>query len=251
MDALSKVRIVMVHTTHPGNIGAAARAMKNMGLLDLVLVSPKVFPSGEANARASGADDILAQARVVEELEEALSDRELVIGASARLRSIAWPQMDPKAAAEKVIGSSLRTAILLGREHSGLTNEEMERCHFLLHIPSNPEYTSLNVASALQVIAYELFVRSQAGIPTQEIPLDQRWATGAAMESFYGHLQALLEEVEFLHATKHEESILRRIRRIFNRAALEEQEVHLLRGILTRIQRRLAEGPPSNKTPEG
>ena len=249
MEALTKVRIVMVHTTHPGNIGAAARAMKNMGLSDLVLVSPKVFPSGEANARASGADDILASARVVETLEEALSDRELVIGASARLRSIAWPQTDPRAAADQVIGSGLRTAILLGREHSGLTNEEMERCHFLLHIPSNPEYTSLNVASALQVIAYELFVRSQAGIPSQDIPQDQRWATGEAMESFYGHLQRLLEEVEFLHATKHEESILRRIRRIFNRAALEEQEVHLLRGILTRIQRRLAETASKEKLP--
>ena len=246
MDALSKVRIVMVHTTHPGNIGAAARAMKNMGLSDLVLVAPKVFPSGEANARASGADDILASARVVDSLEEALLDRELVIGASARLRSISWPQMDPKAASEKVIVSGLRTAILMGREHSGLTNEEMERCHFLLHIPSNPEYTSLNVASALQVIAYELFVRSQAGIPSEDIPQDQRWATGEAMESFYGHLQRLLEEVEFLHATKHEESILRRIRRIFNRAALEEQEVHLLRGILTRIQRRLAENAPKD-----
>lgn len=238
----------MVHTSHPGNIGAAARAMKNMGLSDLVLVSPKEFPSGEANARASGADDILAAARVVASLEEALSDRELVIGASARLRSITWPQMDPRAAADKVIGSGLRTAILLGREHSGLTNEEMERCHFLLHIPSNPEYTSLNVASALQVIAYELFVRGQLGIPSQEIPEDQRWATGEAMESFYGHLQRLLEEVEFLHATKHEESILRRIRRIFNRAALEEQEVHLLRGILTRIQRRLAESVPKEKS---
>ena len=249
MEALTKVRIVMVHTTHPGNIGAAARAMKNMGLSDLVLVSPKVFPSGEANARASGADDILASARIVETLEEALSDRELVIGASARLRSIAWPQMDPRAAADQVIGSGLRTAILLGREHSGLTNEEMERCHFLLHIPSNPEYTSLNVASALQVIAYELFVRSQLEIPRQEIPEDQRWATGEAMESFYGHLQRLLEEVEFLHATKHEESILRRIRRIFNRAALEEQEVHLLRGILTRIQRRLAETASKEKSP--
>ena len=248
MEALSKVRIVMVHTTHPGNIGAAARAMKNMGLSDLVLVAPKIFPSGEANARASGADDILATARVVESLEDALSDRELVIGASARLRSITWPQMDPRAAAEKVIDSGLRTAILLGREHSGLTNEEMERCHFLLHIPSNPEYTSLNVASALQVIAYELFVRSQAGISVQVIPEDQRWASGEAMESFYGHLQRILEEVGFLHPSKHEESILRRIRRIFNRAALEEQEVHLLRGILTRIQRRLAESSSKENT---
>ena len=241
MNPLSQIRIVMVHTTHPGNIGAAARAMKNMGLSDLVLVSPKVFPSGEANARASGADDVLESARVVGTLEEALSDRELVIGASARLRSIAWPQVDPKTAADKVIGSGLKTAILMGREHSGLTNEEMERCHFLLHIPSNPEYTSLNVAAAIQVIAYELFARSLVGSPKVEIPLAERQASGEAMASFFGHLQTVLEEIGFLHPTKHEESILRRLRRIYNRAALEEQEVHLLRGILTKIQRQLKE----------
>jgi tRNA (cytidine32/uridine32-2'-O)-methyltransferase len=239
MNSLSNVRIVMVQTTHPGNIGAAARAMKNMGLSDLVLVAPKDFPSDEANARASGADDILAAARVVDQLEDALSDRELVIGASARLRSITWPQVDPRTGAEKVVGSGLRTAILLGREHAGLTNEEMERCHFLLHIPSNPEYTSLNVAAALQVIAYELFMRALADLPVQDIPPAERLATGEVMESFYGHLQAVLEEVQFLHPTKHEESILRRLRRIFNRTALEEQEVHLLRGILTRVQRQL------------
>jgi TrmH family RNA methyltransferase len=215
--------------------------MKNMGLSDLVLVSPKVFPSGEANARASGADDVLESARVVGTLEEALSDRELVIGASARLRSIAWPQVDPKTAADKVIGSGFKTAILMGREHSGLTNEEMERCHFLLHIPSNPEYTSLNVAAALQVIAYELFARSLVGTPEVAIPAPERQATGEAMASFFGHLQTVLEEIGFLHPTKHEESILRRLRRIYNRAALEEQEVHLLRGILTRIQRKLKE----------
>lgn len=241
MNPLSQIRIVMVHTTHPGNIGAAARAMKNMGLSDLVLVSPKVFPSGEANARASGADDVLEAARVVGTLEEALRDRELVIGASARLRSIAWPQVDPKTAADKVIGSGLKTAILMGREHSGLTNEEMERCHFLLHIPSNPEYTSLNVAAAIQVIAYELFARSLVGSPKVAIPPAERQASGEAMASFFGHLQTVLEEIGFLHPTKHEESILRRLRRIYNRAALEEQEVHLLRGILTKIQRQLKE----------
>lgn len=245
MNSLSNVRIVMVQTTHPGNIGAAARAMKNMGLSDLVLVSPKDFPSDEANARASGADDILAAARVVDQLEDALSDRELVIGASARLRSITWPQVDPRTGAEKVVSSGLRTAILLGREHAGLTNEEMERCHFLLHIPSNPEYTSLNVAAALQVIAYELFMRALADLPVQDIPAAERLATGEVMESFYGHLQAVLEEVQFLHPTKHEESILRRLRRIFNRTALEEQEVHLLRGILTRVQRQLKSAAPN------
>jgi TrmH family RNA methyltransferase len=244
MTALDNIRIVLVHTTHPGNIGAAARAMKNMGLSDLVLVCPKVFPSGEANARASGADDILAAARVVDSLEAALEDRELVIGASARLRSITWPQMDPKECADLVIGSDHRTAILFGREHSGLTNEEMERCHFLLHIPSNPEYTSLNVAAALQVIAYELYVRSLQEGPEAVIPPAERLASGEAMESFYGHLHDVLEAIQFLHPTKHEESINRRLRRIFNRTALEEQEVHLLRGILTRVQRALK--PPSS-----
>lgn len=238
MSPLSHVRFVMVNTTHPGNIGAAARAMKNMGLADLALVGPKDFPSGEALARAAGADDVLNGAVVYATLEEAIADCELVIGASARLRSIPWPELDPRECGLKVAATRARTAILFGREHSGLTNDELERCHFLLHIPCNPEYSSLNVAAAVQVVAYELFYASHAGTSVPA-PDDTVYATGAQMASFFGQLETMLREVSFLHATKHEMSILRRLHRMFNRAHLEQGELHLLRGILTRIQRQL------------
>lgn len=236
MKPLSTVRIVMINTTHPGNIGAAARAMKNMGLSDLALVEPKAFPSDEARARAAGADDVLDAARVCATLEEAIADCELVVGASARLRSIAWPQVDARVCAARVTATSARTAILFGRESSGLTNEELERCHFLLHIPCNPDYSSLNVAAAVQVVAYELFqAQLQAPVaPSADRPL---LATADEMESFYGHLEATLRGIGFLHATKHETSILRHLRRVFNRAQPEQKELHLLRGILTAIQR--------------
>ncbi|MFM8441708.1 MAG: RNA methyltransferase [Methylococcus sp.] len=241
-QSLSHVRIVMVNTTHPGNIGAAARAMKNMGLSDLALVDPLVFPSGEAVARASGADDLLKGARVCASLEEAIADCTLVIGASARLRSIPWPQLDPRECAAKVVGSAAKAAILFGREHSGLTNEELERCHYLLHIPCNPEFSSLNVAAALQVVAYELFYAATADSITKAPTVMEPLATGEQMESFFGHLEDALRDIRFLHPTKHESSILRRLRRIFQRAQLEEKEIHLLRGILTAVQRRSA--PP-------
>jgi TrmH family RNA methyltransferase len=237
MRSLSNVRIVMVHTTHPGNIGAAARAMKNMGLTDLALVSPKFYPSEEATARASGADDLLDQATVYETLEEAIADRTLVVGASARLRSIPWPQVDPRTCAERVVKAGQKTAILFGRENSGLTNEELERCHYLLHIPTHSEYTSLNVASAIQVVAYELCVEAQTPRSQEEANLNIDFATGEQMASFFSHLEAVLTESGFLHERKHEASIMRRLRRIFNRYQLEEGELHLLRGILTSVQR--------------
>lgn len=238
MQALSHVRMVLIGTTHPGNIGAAARAMKNMGLADLALVAPKTFPSEQAVARAAGALDLLENARVCHTLDEAIADRELVIGASARLRSIAWPQIDPRGCAERVTGSTIPTAILFGREHSGLSNEELERCHYLLHIPCNPDFSSLNVAAALQVVSYELFLASQLGTGLETDTQRSSQATGEQMESFFGHLEAVLRDIRFLHPTKHERSILRRLRRLFNRAQLEEEEVHLLRGILSAVQRR-------------
>ena len=241
MLALTSIRIVMVNTSHPGNIGAAARAMKNMGLADLALVQPKDFPSGEAVARASGADDVLAAARVCNTLEEALADRELVIGASARLRSIAWPQLNPRECAARVVGSGRRTAILFGREHSGLTNDELERCHFLLHIPCNPEYSSLNVAAAIQVVTYELYQAALADSPATEPGIGDADvpATGEQMDSFFRHLETTLRDIGYLHATKHEMSILRRLRRIYNRAGLQQKELHLLRGVLTAVQRKV------------
>ena len=234
---LPNIRIVMINTSHPGNIGAAARAMKNMGLSDLALVDPKSFPDGEATARASGADDILQNARVVSTLEEAICDARLVIGASARLRSIPWPQLDATETADLVAVRAEKTAIVFGREHSGLTNDELERCHYLLHIPTDPNFSSLNVAAAIQVVTYELFKRlsnAEKILPKAS----EEGATAAQMESYFGHLETVLREIHFLHASKHEMSIMRRLRRIYNRAQLEEEEVHLLRGILTRIQRR-------------
>lgn len=241
MQPLSQVRIVMIGTTHPGNIGAAARAMKNMGLTDLALVEPKVFPSSEAIARAAGARDILDAARVCRTLEEAIADSERVIGASARLRSISWPQLDPRECAALVTGSRAKTAILFGREHSGLSNEELERCHYLLHIPCNPEYRSLNVAAALQVVSYELLYASRAPVAATRAEAS-RYATGEQMESFFAHFEAVLRDIRFLHESKHELSILRRLRRFFNRAHPEEKELHLLRGVLSAVQRQLRPG---------
>lgn len=237
---LANIRIVMVATTHPGNIGAAARAMKNMGLSDLALVNPKLFPSEEAGARASGADDILASAKVYDSLDEAIAGCHRIIGASARLRTIAWPELTPRQCAEMTAaeGGQHQTAILFGREHAGLTNEELERCHYLLHIPCNPAFSSLNVAAAVQVVAYELFQAAQgaAGAKPETMP---DLATGAEMESFHDHLIRTLFDIGFLHERKSSPALLRRLRRIFNRAALEKTDIHILRGILTTIQHRL------------
>lgn len=237
MNAKSDTRFVMINTSHPGNIGAAARAMKNMGFHELALVNPKQFPSSEAVARSSGAYDVLENAQVFATLEEAIADCELIIGASARLRSITWPQLDPKECATLVSGTTAKTAILFGREHSGLTNEELERCHYLLHIPCNPEYSSLNVASALQVIAYELHYATRQ-TPITEAS-ESAFANGEQMESFFGHLETVLHEIKFLHENKNTDSLMRRLRRLFNRTRLEEKEIHILRGILTATQLQL------------
>lgn len=237
---LSNIRIVMVATTHPGNIGAAARAMKNMGLSDLALVAPKIFPSEEAVARAAGADDLLASARVYADLDAAIADCHRVIGASARLRTIAWPQLSPRECAELAVTDAGRhkTAILFGRERAGLTNEELERCHYLLHIPCNPAFSSLNVAAALQVVAYELFQASLGVVPAPVVE-GELLATGEQMDSFHEHLVRTLFDIGFLHERKSSPSLTRKLRRIFNRATLEQTEIHLLRGILTTIQSRL------------
>jgi TrmH family RNA methyltransferase len=234
---LSHIRMVLVETTHPGNIGATARAMKNMGLHDLALVSPKIFPSPEATARASGADDVLATAGVFQSLPEAIADCALVIGASARLRSIRWPQLTPRECAEKVVANSPKTAILFGREHSGLTNEELECCHFLLNIPCNPDFSSLNVAAAVQIVAYELFLAHQQ--PVKFIKDDSVLATANEMASFFAHLEHTLYDIRFLHPRKSKLSIMRRLHRIFNRAQLEKREIHILRGILSVIRYRI------------
>jgi TrmH family RNA methyltransferase len=242
---LSNIRIVMVGTTHPGNIGAAARAMKNMGLSDLALVAPKIFPSEQATARASGAVDVLEEARTFETLDQALADRQLVIGASARLRTIAWPQLSPRECARKLLGEGWngKAAIVFGRERTGLDNEELERCHYLLHIPCNPAFSSLNVAAAVQVVAYELFLAtSEAGAGETEED-EEALATGEEMESFHGHLLQTLYEVGFLHARKSSPTLIRRLRRIFIRSSLAKTDIHILRGILSAVQKKLGQPP--------
>lgn len=234
----------MVGTTHPGNIGAAARAMKNMGLSDLALVAPKIYPSEEATARASGATDILENARVFETLDQALADRQWVVGASARLRTVAWPQLDPRECARKLAeaGRSQTAAVVFGRERIGLLNEELERCHYLLHIPCNPAFSSLNVAAAIQVVAYELFLAAAADLPAADTPAEEEEApaTGEEMESFHGHLLETLYAVGFLHERKSSPTLIRRLRRIFVRSGLMKTDIHILRGILSAVQRKIS-----------
>ncbi|ROR32805.1 RNA methyltransferase [Inmirania thermothiophila] len=234
---LEQVRIVLVGTTHPGNVGAAARAMKNMGLADLVLVAPKagVFPSEEAAARASGADDVLARARVCASLDEAVADCRLVVGASARLRSIPWPVWTPREAAPRLLAEAARgpVAVVFGRERSGLTNRELERCNALLHIPANPAYPSLNLAQAVQVTAYELRMAAQGTPPAEALP---EAATAAEVEAFFAHLERALVAIGYLNPAAPKQ-LMRRLRRLFLRVRLEHDEVSLLRGILTAAER--------------
>ncbi len=235
---LSHIKIVLVETSHPGNIGAVARAMKNMNITDLWLVSPKFFPNAEATSRASGADDILAKATVCDSLQEAIADCQMVIGASARCRTISWPEMTPRECAESVAinESGNKVAIVFGRENSGLKNHELDLCHFLLRIPCNSEYSSLNIAAAVQVVCYELFVA--AGMQ-KAIAIGDKGKTPKAsaiqMESFYTHLYQALTDIGFMHPDK-SKSIMRRLRRIYNRIQLDTKELDILRGILRMSQ---------------
>lgn len=235
---LNNIRIVLVETTHPGNIGAVARAMKNMHMDKLYLVSPKIFPSADATARASGADDVLSTAVVCETLSQAVADCAVVIGASARSRTISWPELTPKACAQQLASEALlnQVAIVFGRENSGLKNHELDLCRYLLKIPCNIEFSSLNLAAAVQVVCYELFVAS--GLQ-QDVKIGDKdedpLATVEQMEMFYQHLYQALEDIGFIHIDK-SRSIMRRLRRIYNHARLDSKEVDILRGILRMSQ---------------
>ena len=244
LDTLTnKVRIVLVEPTHPGNIGAVARAMKNMGLMRLMLVRPRQYPHADATARASGADDVLAEATVNSSLDEALTGCGLVVGASARLRNLSLPQLDPHQCAQQVMQEAISTevALVFGREHSGLTNDELGRCHHLVHVPSNPDYSSLNLAAAVQVLTYELRMVCLAAQHADEPgSSDEPPAPADDMERFYAHLQETLEQIGFLDA-ENPRIMMRRLRRLFNRARLNEVEMNILRGILTAAQRQRQE----------
>ncbi|HWP94513.1 MAG TPA: RNA methyltransferase [Gammaproteobacteria bacterium] len=232
------VCIVLVGTTHPGNIGACARAMKNMGLGDLRLVAPARFPDPEASARAAGAEDVLARASVHATLEEAVADCTLVIGTSARRRALTWPELEPRACAERIraLPETNRAAIVFGRERTGLTNEELDRCAFLTVIPANPEYNSLNLAAAVQIIAYELFVAGRHAAAPRERDLDgEGLATAEEMEGFYAHLERVLAASGFLDPAN-PRHLLRRLRRLFGRAQPDRNELNILRGMLAAIE---------------
>lgn len=235
----TNIRIVLVNTSHPGNIGAVARAMKNMCLERLYLVEPNEFPSAEATSRASGADDILARAVVCSTLEEALAGCHFVAGTSARSRSITWPVMAPRDCAARLVEESATgdVALIFGREHSGLTNEELERCHYLVNIPSNPNYSSLNLGAAVQVLAYELMLAEPVAKPPADQDEGRELATADEMESFFQHLEQTMVELEFLDRN-HPRKLMRRLRRLFNRARPDQTEVNILRGILSAAQGR-------------
>ena len=235
-DMLDRIRIVLVNTTHPGNIGSAARAMKTMGLSELTLVSPKVFPSNKADEMSSGAHDILTQAVVVNTLEEAVADCTLVVGASARDRTIPWPYLSPRAMAEKVKleAPAGHTAIVFGQEQSGLTNEELQCCHLHVQIPANPSYSSLNLAMAVQVLAYELRL---ASLDTSAVTdtWDYRLATADEMERLFKHMEEVLIEIDFLKVNA-PRKLMTRLRRFFFRARPDVMEMNIFRGMLTAIE---------------
>lgn len=233
-ESLSNVRIVLCQTSHPGNIGAAARAMKTMGLSQLFLVNPKKFPHPEAEAMASGATDVLDGAQVCASLEQALAGCGLVIGLSARKRELSHELITARAAAQQVmqVAGSEQVALVFGTEMSGLSNAELIRCQQLAMIPANPEYSSLNLAAAVQVLAYEL---RQAGL-IETLPENSSFppATHDEIEGFYAHLEKTLVDIGFLDPAM-PKRLMPRLRRLFARARLEKEEVNILRGILKSI----------------
>lgn len=243
MQALDNIRFVLVETSHPGNIGGAARALCNMGLSQLVLVAPQRFPDPQADWRAAGGVEVLRSARVVDTLDDALRDCGLIVGASGRDRRIPWPVLDAAAAANQIVAEAAGRpiAVLFGREANGLSNDELMRCNLHLCIDADPAYGSLNLAMAVQVVAYEIrqAAMAQAGGARPDLQWDRQPATYIDIEGFMGHLEAVLAEVEFLDRDNPGQTMTR-LRRLFARIRPDDTEVKMLRGVLTEIQRKLA-----------
>ena len=292
---LHRIRIVLVEPTHPGNIGAAARAMKAMGLDRLCLVAPRRFPSAEATARAAGADDVLHAARLVESLDDALADCGLVLGTTARSRRIEWPVLDAREGARRAVAQAARTpvAVVFGRESAGLTNAELDRCHALIRIPAATGFSSLNVAAAVQILAYEMRVATpghgkdaeerREGVgacggnaeergrgagacgenteehgegagahPPPQAPAATAGApaTAGELEGFYRHLETALVGIGYLDPAA-PKLLMRRLRRLFNRAVPDRAEINILRGILTAAVRRTPGAPGGARPDDG
>ena len=263
----AQIHIILIEPSHPGNIGAAARAMKNMGLSKLVLVNPAVFPSSHADARASHAKDILEQAEVVSDFSNAINNSHLIIGTSARNRSLPWPMVTAASCAEKVYQSlaaadnQIKISIIFGREHSGLTNQELQACHYHLFIPTHPTYNSLNLAAAVQVVCYEIY---QTFISKQEpetlsenktstkikkfdwsqknfgIAWDLPKASHQQVQGLLQHLENMLTDINFFDPAN-PKMVMQRLKRLLMRVHLDEMEVNLLRGIFATVQAKIQE----------
>lgn len=242
------IRIVLVRPSHPGNVGSAARAMKTMGLDSLWLVAPERFPASEATVMAAGADDLLQRVRTVPDVRTAVADCGLVVGTTARGRHLAWRIVEPRAAAREIAAAAQTSevAILFGNERAGLDNDELQLCHTLLMIPTGSVYASLNLAMAVQVVAYEVCLaqRDRAGGASTRgegpVPL----ANVREMEQFYVHLAQVLDEIDFRDRTGSGQ-LMARLRRLFQRTVLDQNEMNILRGILTAVQgRRRRAGAP-------
>ncbi|HAG96781.1 MAG: tRNA (cytosine(32)/uridine(32)-2'-O)-methyltransferase TrmJ [Pseudomonadales bacterium] len=254
MELLNRIRIVMINTSDSGNIGAAARAMKTMGVTDLVLVAPREFPTAKATARATGAADLLYKAKVVDTLDEAIADCQMVFGTSARMRTIPWPLMSPREASELVLnepeGASI--AIVFGREDAGLNNEELRRCHYHICIPGNQEYSVLNVAAAVQVICYEMRMGvlarhqgqqqgdppSKPSMPLQFADWDEPLVSAQDMERFMTHFEETLLDIGFFDPSNPKQ-LMTRARRLFMRTRMDRLEMNLMRGVLSTVQKRI------------
>ena len=238
-NTLANIRIVLIQTSHPGNIGSAARAMKTMGLSELYLVNPKSFPDDQAITMSSNATDILDNAKVVNSVQDALADCHLVVGTSARHeRSLAWDILEPRECSQQLVKQAQTgtVAVIFGRESSGLTNDELALCHYLVHIPTNPDYSSLNLASAVQILSYECRVASESNIEmtTGE---HEEVVTADAMEGYFKHLETAMIESEFLDP-ENPKHLMTRLRRLYGRVKVTPSELNILRGMLVALQKK-------------
>jgi tRNA (cytidine32/uridine32-2'-O)-methyltransferase len=235
IELIPNVRVVLVNTTHPGNIGATARAMKTMGITELVLVDPLLFPHEEAVARATSAADVLEKARIVPTLQEAIADCGLVLGTSAQSRHMPWPMLSPREMGPLVHETRVNqpVAIIFGRERDGLSNEELQLCHYHVQIPTHESCRCLNIAAAVQVICYEIMTASPEGCTPHN---DELLATAGEMNRFFEHLEQTLIHTGFLDP-QHPKMLIPRLKRLFLKARPDQNEINILRGILTSVMR--------------
>lgn len=238
---LDNIRIILVETSHTGNIGSTARAMKTMGLTNLYLVNPLIKPDSQAIAMAAGASDVIHEAKVVATLDEALVGCGLVIGTSARSRTLPWPMLDPRECGVKITKEALEVpvALVFGRERVGLTNEELQKCNYHVAIPSNPDYSSLNLAMAVQILAYEIRVANLSQQPSSSRLItnsenENIYPLADDLELFYQHLQGILLRIGFIRQA-HPGQVMNKLRRLFSRSRPERQELNILRGILSAV----------------